>query len=105
MSRKYKFLDQQQSYCVSFATVHWIDLFTKKTYCDRIVESLEYCIREKDLVLYAWCVMPSHVHVIIGTRGKPMQDILRDLKSYTCTRSEGLSSECSPEAPASEKIL
>ncbi len=83
MSRKYKFLDQQQAYFVSFATVHWIDLFTRKMYCDRLVESIKYCQKEKDLILYAWCIMPSHVHLIMGTRGMPMQDILRDLKSYT----------------------
>ena len=83
MSRKYKFLSQEQAYFVSFATVHWIDVFTRKTYCDRIVESLQYCQKEKDLILYAWCIMPSHVHLIMGIRGRPMQDILRDLKSYT----------------------
>ena len=83
MSRKYKFLDQQQAYFVSFATVHWIDLFTRKSCCDRIVESLRYCQQEKGLIVYAWCIMPSHVHLIIGTKDKPMQDILRDLKSYT----------------------
>jgi hypothetical protein len=27
--------------------------------------------------------MTSHVHLIIGTHGNPMQDILRDLKSFT----------------------
>jgi len=30
--------------------------------------------------------MSSHVHLIIGTTGKPMQDILRDFKSYTSRR-------------------
>lgn len=83
MSRKYKFLDQHQAYFVSFATVHWIDIFTRKAYCDRIVESLKYCQLHKGLVIYAWCIMPNHVHLIIGTKGKPMQDILRDFKSYT----------------------
>jgi REP element-mobilizing transposase RayT len=27
--------------------------------------------------------MSSHIHLIIGTSDKPMQDILRDFKSYT----------------------
>ena len=27
--------------------------------------------------------MPSHVHLIIGTRKEPMQNILRDFKSFT----------------------
>jgi len=83
MSRKYKFLDQRQAYFVSFATVHWIDVFTRNIYCDRVVESLKFCQKEKGLIVYAWCIMPSHVHLIMGTKSTPMQDILRDLKSYT----------------------
>ncbi|MEP1150698.1 MAG: transposase [Balneola sp.] len=83
MSRKYKFLNQQHAYFVSFAVVHWIDVFTRKKYCDTLVESLRYCQKEKGLILYAWCIMPSHVHLIMGTRKKPMQNILRDLKSFT----------------------
>ncbi len=83
MSRKYKFLDQRQAYFVSFATVHWVDVFTRNVYCDHVVDSLKYCQNEKGLILYAWCIMPSHVHLIMGTKDKPMQDVLRDLKSYT----------------------
>ena len=86
MSRKHKFLDQQQAYFVSFATVHWIDVFTRKVYCDEVVESLKYCQEQKGLILYAWCIMPSHVHLIMGTKADKMQDILRDLKSYTSRR-------------------
>ncbi len=83
MSRKYKFLDQQQAYFVSFAVIHWIDVFTRKVYCDKIIESLQYCQKEKGLLIYAWCIMPSHVHLIMGTHKEPMQDILRDFKSFT----------------------
>jgi len=83
MSRKYKILDQQQAYFVSFAVIHWIDVFTRQTYNDILVKSLRYCQREKGLILYAWCIMPSHVHLIIGTRKEPMQNILRDFKSFT----------------------
>ncbi len=83
MSRKYKFKDQQQAYFVSFAVVHWIDLFTRSEYCDLLIESLRYCLKEKGLVIYAWCIMPSHVQLIIGTNKEPMQNILRDFKSYT----------------------
>lgn len=83
MSRKYKFLNQQQAYFVSFATVHWMDVFTRNVYCDIVVDSLKYCQQEKGLILYAWCIMPSHVHLIMGTKRNKMQDILRDLKSHT----------------------
>ncbi|GAA0891656.1 transposase [Fulvivirga kasyanovii] len=83
MSRKYKFQDQSKLYFVSFATVYWIDLFVREDYNNILIESLKYCQKEKGLEIYAWCIMPSHVHLIIGTEDKPMQDILRDFKSFT----------------------
>lgn len=92
MSRAYKFRDQTQPYFVSFAVVHWIDLFTRTDYCHFILESLQFCQKEKGLIIYAWVIMPSHIHLIIGTDNKPMQDILRDLKSFT---SRGLKEQIS----------
>ncbi|XWN38111.1 MAG: transposase [Balneola sp.] len=83
MSRKYKFLDQTKVYFVSFAVVHWIDVFTRNRYNEVLVESLKYCQKEKGLIIYAWCIMPSHVHLIIGTCKESMQNILRDFKSFT----------------------
>jgi len=48
-----------------------------------VVDSLAYCMEKKDLELYAWCIMSNHVHLIIGTRGEEMQNILRDMKRHT----------------------
>lgn len=83
MSRKFKFRDQSKLYFVSFATVYWVDLFVRPEYNELLLESLKYCQNEKGLEVYGWCVMTSHVHLIIGTKDKPLQDILRDFKSYT----------------------
>ena len=83
MSRKYKIRDQEKLHFVSFATVNWIDIFVRPEYAEILLDSLRYCQKEKGLEIYAWCIMPSHVHLIIGTRGEPMQNILRDFKSNT----------------------
>jgi hypothetical protein len=32
MSRKYKFADKSGAYFISFATVNWIDVFTRDAY-------------------------------------------------------------------------
>jgi len=40
MGRKYKFLDQSKLYFVSFATLHWIDLFTREIYKTILVVGL-----------------------------------------------------------------
>ncbi len=82
MSRKYKFTDQDKLYFVSFAVINWIDLFIRKQYKDIVVSSLAYCQQEKQLELYGWCIMTSHIHLIIGTSGNPMQtfsEILRGI--------------------------
>ena len=83
MSRNYKFRDQEKPYFISFATVYWIDVFIRSVYKDLIVESMNYCIKEKDLIIYAWVIMSSHVHMIIGTKGEKMENIIRDFKKYT----------------------
>jgi REP element-mobilizing transposase RayT len=83
MSRKYKFLDSDQLYFVSFAVIEWIDLFIRVEYKDILLKSFEYCIRNKGLELYAYCIMTSHVHMIIGSHKEPMQNIMRDLKRHT----------------------
>ena len=83
MSRNYKFRDQEKLYFVTFSVINWIDVFVRREYKDVIVESLRYCMAHKGLEIYAWCVMTSHVHLIIGTTGEKLEDILRDLKRHT----------------------
>jgi putative transposase len=83
MSRKYKIRDQQKAYFVSFATVNWIDVFTRRIYKDILIDSFKYCIENKGLELYGYCIMTNHVHLIIGSTGEKLEDILRDIKKHT----------------------
>lgn len=68
MSTKYKFSDQDKLYFVSFAVINWIDIFIRKEYKDILPDSVKYCIDKKRV--YGWCIMTSHVHMIIGTEPK-----------------------------------
>ena len=90
MSRNYKIRDQSKLYFVSFAVVNWIDVFVRREYKDVVVESLQYCIKHKGLEVYAWCIMTSHIHLIIGSNKEPMEDILRDLKRHTAKSILGM---------------
>jgi REP element-mobilizing transposase RayT len=85
MSRKYKFHDQEKLYFVSFATVHWIDVFIREEYMKIVLDSWKFCQEKKGLEIYGWCIMPSHVHMIIGSNKNKLEDIIRDMKSYTST--------------------
>ena len=63
MSRKYKFHNKQGAYFISFATVYWLDIFTRQIYFNVLEESIEYCRAEKGMEVFAYCFMPSHVHL------------------------------------------
>jgi REP element-mobilizing transposase RayT len=52
-------------------------------YKDIVVESLNYCIKNKGLVVYAWVIMSNHVHLVIERRSVALEDVMRDLKKYT----------------------
>ena len=83
MSRKYKFHDQDKLYFISFATVHWIDVFIREEYMQIIIESWKHCQKDKGLEIYGWSIMPSHVHMIIGSKKNKLEDIVRDMKKHT----------------------
>ena len=83
MSRKYKYWNQNFPHFISFATIKWIDVFVRRIYLDIMVNCINHCIINKDLIVYGWCIMSSHVHLIIGTTGAKQQDIVRDLKRHS----------------------
>ena len=83
MSRKYKFHNKSSLYFVSFATINWIDVFTRERYFIILAESITYCRKEKGLELYAYCFMPSHVHLIFRSSEDKPSELLRDFKRHT----------------------
>jgi len=83
MSRKYKFRNPEAVYFVSFTTVNWIDVFTRREYKEILVDSLNYCIKNKGLVVYAWVIMSNHVHLVIEGRNVALENVLRDMKKHT----------------------
>jgi len=73
-------------------------VFIRREYKDILIESLRYCQENKGLKIHAWVIMTSHVHLIIRSEGKLLQDILRDLKSYTSTKLRNVIQENSQES-------
>nr|WP_288931393.1 transposase [uncultured Allomuricauda sp.] len=83
MSRKYKFHNPEAAYFVSFATVYWIDVFVRQEYFSVLEESINYCRSEKGMEVFAYCFMPSHVHLIFRSTGGDPSGLMRDFKGYT----------------------
>jgi putative transposase len=79
----YKIRNPQGVHFVSFAVVEWVDVFTRRIYKDMVVESLRFCQKDKGLLLHGWCIMTSHVHLIISSETNTLSNILRDFKKFT----------------------
>jgi len=73
-----------RTYFLTMTVVNWIDVFTRKNHKIALVDSLQYCQEKKGLNIYAWCLMPSHLHLIANTeQGFMLDDVIRDFKKFT----------------------
>jgi REP element-mobilizing transposase RayT len=87
MSRKFKFRDQEAVHFVTFTVIQWLDVFVRPQYRDIFLDSIRYCQKNKGLEVYAYCIMSSHVHMIIGRHGEQqLEHIIRDIKKYTSVK-------------------
>lgn len=68
---------------LTMTVVGWIDVFTRSLYADVIIDSLNYCIAHKGLAVYAYVVMPSHLHMVAARNEGNLNDVIRDFKSHT----------------------
>lgn len=79
----YRIRNQSSIHFVTFAVTEWVDVFTRKSYVDIVLESLRYCQQKKGLVMNAWCIMSNHVHFIASSSINDLSGTLRDFKKFT----------------------
>ncbi len=66
---------------VTFSTFDRLPLFQNDAIKDRFAESLAAARKRENFELYAWIVMPEHVHLLIRSTAQPLAPILAGLKS------------------------
>lgn len=86
MSEGYKIRDQTLPHFVTATVVDWIDVFTRKSYRDLVIGCLDYCIKEKNMVLYGYVIMSNHIHMVVQSGDGELSDLLRDFKKFTATK-------------------
>lgn len=77
-------ISEGNTYFLTMTVVDWVDVFTRPMYKTIIIDSLQYCQKEKGLEIYAWILMTNHLHLLASaTEGYNLSDILRDFKKFT----------------------
>ena len=98
MSSKYKFRNQEKLYFITFTVVDWIDVFIRNEYKDILLDDIRYNQLNKGLEVYAWCLMTSHIHMIIGSKGEKLAVIMQGLKSVSSRKIGRAILDNSPES-------
>lgn len=88
MSERYKFNNPEGIYFVTSTIVYWIDLFTGKGYIHIIIDTLKKYQEKRNLIIHAYCIMPSHLHLIISSKNstESLGGIMRDFKKLSNKR-------------------
>ncbi|MDN5215687.1 transposase [Fulvivirgaceae bacterium BMA12] len=70
MSTKYKFSRNEIPHFVTLTLIELIDVFSRERYKEVTIDNLNYCIKNKGLKVYAYAIMPNHIHLIIKSWGE-----------------------------------
>jgi REP element-mobilizing transposase RayT len=82
MKEGYVIHDQSLPHFITATVVDWIDVFTRKNYRDCIIESLNYCIENKAMIVYGYVIMSNHIHIIVQSGDGKLSDLIRDFKKF-----------------------
>jgi putative transposase len=83
MSELRKANTHQSTYFVTLTVVGWIDVFTRQSYVDELIKNLKFCQANKELQIFEYVVMPSHIHMICRRKEGLLSELLKEFKSFT----------------------
>ncbi len=79
-----KVFEQKGLNFITLTIAGWVDLFTRAAYSAIILNSLAYCREHKGLVIYAYVIMPSHLHLIVKSENSAgLSKTIQAFKSFT----------------------
>lgn len=86
MQGGYIIRDQNLPHFITATVVDWVDIFTRKSYRDIIIECLDFCIKNKSMIVYGYVIMSNHIHIIVQSDDGKLSDLMRDFKKFTASK-------------------
>lgn len=71
------------AFFITLTVVGWIDVFTRKDYCDLIIKNFKYCQSDKGLQIFAFVIMSNHIHLVARHDEGKLNEIIGAFKSFT----------------------
>jgi putative transposase len=84
LSNEKPMIPMDSCYFLTLNTVDKIDVFTRPAYKQVVADALNYFVDTQGLSIYAWCLMTSHLHLIVRTKDASAPAYFeRDFKKFT----------------------
>jgi putative transposase len=80
---RYTVREKERAHFITSTIVAWLPVFHRAECRDILVDSLDYCRREKGLRLYAWVIMENHFHAVVHAEAGNLPRVMADLKKFT----------------------
>ena len=68
---------------MTITVIDWVDLFIRPVYKEILLDALQFCKKGKGLTIHGYCIMTSHIHLIVSSEKESLNDIIRDFKKFT----------------------
>ena len=75
------FHDPTHLYFITASVIQWKHLFIKDEYSKIMLNSLEWMQQQNRILLFAFVIMPSHLHAILKPESDPIGEIVQQFGS------------------------
>jgi putative transposase len=75
--------NSEHLYFITASLINWLPLFTDRNYAMIVLEHLEWLRTKKKILLFAFVVMPSHLHLLIKPIDESIGKTLQSFGSFT----------------------
>lgn len=83
---RYRIVADVGLYYVTFTVVEWLPVFIEQAACKIIIDSFNFCIKNKSLGVNAYVIMPTHLHAIlfdVEFHAERLKHTLDDMRKFT----------------------
>jgi len=97
---RFRFYQDGAVFFVTFSIVEWLPVFVSAEACRFVVDSLNFCHRDKGLRINAYVIMPTHFHAIVfheTFQAAPLENVLTEFRKFTGRK---ICDYCSRKMPA-----
>jgi putative transposase len=81
--------DSDATYSVTLCVEGRQSVFSSPVFAQRVIDCLHWLRTNRGLVVYAYCLMPDHLHLLVRPQG-PLGAVIKSLKAQTTRDAQRL---------------